>query len=142
MAHNSTCVEFIELLVLAAFPDRYFEDHSFADMTNVQFIGLFRNGISFSSYLFKFLYLIASTEIIGRYFETAILSGKTLKLSLPCNHEAKREVATIMEKEINFWKRENGYSRSKEPVIHNAQQQDRSGNDREVGVIQLSEVIL
>ncbi|XP_046643431.1 uncharacterized protein LOC124328679 [Daphnia pulicaria] len=119
MAHNSTCVEFIELLVLAAFPDRYFEDHSFAGMTNVQFIGLF--------------------QIIGRYFETAILSGKTLKLSLPCNHEAKREVATIMEKEINFWKRENGYSRSKEPVIHNAQQQDRSGNDREVGVIQLSE---
>jgi hypothetical protein len=49
MAHNSTCVEFIELLVLAAFPDRYFEDHSFADMTNMQFIALFRNGISFSS---------------------------------------------------------------------------------------------
>jgi hypothetical protein len=47
-----------------------------------------------------------------------------------------------MEKEINFWKRENGYSRSKEHVIPNAQQQDRSGNDREVGVIQLSEVIL
>jgi hypothetical protein len=142
MAHNSTCVEFIELLLLAAFPDRYFEDHSFADMTNVQFIGLFRNGISFSSYLFKFLYLIASTEIIGRYFETASLSGKPLKLSLPCNHEAKREVATIMEKQINFWKRENGYSRSEEPVIPNAQQQDRSGIDREVRVIQLSEVIL
>ncbi|XP_046638284.1 uncharacterized protein LOC124316399 [Daphnia pulicaria] len=119
MAHNSSCVEFIELLVLAAFPDRYFEDHSFADMTNVQFIGLF--------------------QIIGRYFETAILSGKPLKLSLPCDHEAKREVATIMEKQINFWKRENGYSRSEEPVIPNAQQQDRSGNDREVDVIQLSE---
>lgn len=93
--------------------------------------------------LFKFEYLIASTEIIGRYFETAILlSGKTLKLSLPCNHEAKMEVASIMEKEINFWKRENGYSRYEEPVIPTAQQQDRSGNDREVGVIQLSEVIL
>ncbi|XP_046454686.1 uncharacterized protein LOC124202382 [Daphnia pulex] len=120
MAHNSTCVEFIELLVLAAFPDRYFEDHSFADMTNMQFIALF--------------------QIIGRYFENAVLlSGKTLKLSLPCNHEAKMEVATIMEKEINFWKRENGYSRSEEPVIPNAQQQDRSGIDREVRVIQLSE---
>ncbi|EFX62205.1 hypothetical protein DAPPUDRAFT_337272, partial [Daphnia pulex] len=120
MAHNSTCVEFIELLVLAAFPDRYFEDHSFADMTNMQFIALF--------------------QIVGRYFETAILlSGKELKLSLPCNHEAKIEVATIMEKEINFWKRENGYSRSEEPVTPNAKQQDRSGYDREEGVIQLSE---
>ncbi|XP_046454699.1 uncharacterized protein LOC124202391 [Daphnia pulex] len=120
MAHNSTCVEFIERLVLAAFPDHYFEDHGFADITNLQFIGLF--------------------QIIGRYFETAILlSGKRLKLSLPCNYESKIEVATIMENEINLWKRDNGYSRSEEPVIPNAQQQDRSGIDREVRVIQLSE---
>lgn len=79
MAHNSTCVEFIELLVLAAFPDRYFEDHSFADMTNVQFIGLFRNGISFSSETIQILVLNCIYRNHRKVFRNCNLVGENIE---------------------------------------------------------------